>query len=69
LANRKVKGIIGRDGFPRVDLQSPLIAVLGLLAIGAGYRIGALSQRSNVSSRAPNKSCGSHNEKNESRKD
>ncbi len=69
LAERNVKSIVGRNGFPRIDLQSPLIAILGLLAMCAGYGIGAFSQRSNVSPRTPNTRCNSQNQKNKGRND
>ena len=56
LAQRYVHYGIGRNGLPSLSLQSPLIAILGLLALGAGYGVGVLSELGERCSNDPDSS-------------
>jgi len=60
---------IERDGLPRLNLQGPLVAILGLLALGIGYGMGALSDARHLRTRAPRKPCRDARANRENRKD
>lgn len=54
LSERYVHYGVGRYGFPGLNFQGPLIAVLGFLALCAGYGISALAERGGRRANVPN---------------